>query len=225
VGLAAAGACAAAVDAVMKGPECNALCLVRPPGHHATPTQSMGFCLFNNIALAANHARTAHQLSRILIVDWDVHHGNGTQDVFVEDPEVAFFSIHRFGQGFYPGTGAAEETGKGKGAGRIFNAPVRFGTSRKDYLDRFGSVLEKAADLVKPELVLVSAGFDAHAKDPIGSLGLEVEDFVALTKQVLDVARTHANGRLVSCLEGGYNLEILPLAVQAHLEELLTASK
>ena len=225
VALAAAGACAAAVDAVMKGPERNALCLVRPPGHHATPTRSMGFCLFNNIALAANHARTAHQLSRILIVDWDVHHGNGTQDVFFEDPELVFFSIHRYGQGFYPGTGAASETGKGKGAGRIFNAPVRFGTSRRDYLARFDSVLEKAADLVKPELVLVSAGFDAHAKDPIGSLGLEVEDFVTLTKRVLDVARTHANGRLVSCLEGGYNLEILPLAVHAHLEELLTARK
>jgi acetoin utilization deacetylase AcuC-like enzyme len=223
VALAAAGACAAAVDAVVKGPDCNALCLVRPPGHHATPTRSMGFCLFNNIALAANHARTTHQLSRILIVDWDVHHGNGTQDLFFEDPEVAFFSIHRYGQGFYPGTGAANETGKGKGAGRIFNAPVRFGTSRKDYLAHFDSALEKAANLVKPELVLISAGFDAHAKDPIGSLGLEVEDFVALTKRVLDVARTHANGRLVSCLEGGYNLEILPLAVQAHLEELLTA--
>jgi acetoin utilization deacetylase AcuC-like enzyme len=225
VALAAAGACAAAVDAVMHGPQRNALCLVRPPGHHATPTRSMGFCLFNNIALAANHARAAHQLSRILIVDWDVHHGNGTQDVFFEDPEVAFFSIHRFGQGFYPGTGAANETGKGKGAGRIFNAPVRFGTSRKDYLAHFDSVLDKAANLVKPELVLISAGFDAHAKDPIGSLGLEVEDFVALTKRVLDVAKTHANGRLISCLEGGYNLDVLPVAVQAHLEELLAAGK
>jgi len=225
VALAAAGACVSAVDAVMKGPDCNALCLVRPPGHHATPTRSMGFCLFNNIALAANHARTAHQLSRILIVDWDVHHGNGTQDVFFEDPNVAFFSIHRFGQGFYPGTGAADETGKGKGAGRIFNAPVRFGTSRKDYLSRFADVLEKAANLAKPELVLISAGFDAHAKDPIGSLGLEVEDFVTLTKGVMDIAKTHANGRIVSCLEGGYNLDVLPLAVQAHLEELLTLSQ
>lgn len=223
VALAAAGACVAAVDAVMKGPQSNALCLVRPPGHHATPTRSMGFCLFNNIALAANHAKTEHRLSRILIVDWDVHHGNGTQDMFFEDPEVVFFSIHRYGQGFYPGTGAASETGKGKGAGRIFNEPVRFGTSRKDYLDRFKGALEKAAALAKPELVLLSAGFDAHAKDPIGSLSLEVEDFVEMSKLVLDVARTHAGGRVVSCLEGGYNLEILPLAVQAHLEELLVA--
>jgi acetoin utilization deacetylase AcuC-like enzyme len=224
VALAAAGACVAAVDAVMRGPQRSALCLVRPPGHHATPTHSMGFCLLNSIALAADHARAAHQLTRILIVDWDVHHGNGTQDVFFEDPEVAFLSIHRYGQGFYPGTGAATETGRGKGAGRVFNEPLRFGTPRHDYLTRFSNVLEKAATLVKPELVLVSAGFDAHVKDPIGGLGLEVEDFVELTKRVLGVARAHAGGRVVSGLEGGYNLEILPLAVQAHLEALLAAS-
>ena len=224
VALAAAGACVAAVDAVMRGPQRNALCLVRPPGHHATPTHSMGFCLLNSIALAADHARAAHQLSRILIVDWDVHHGNGTQDVFFEDPEVAFLSIHRYGQGFYPGTGAAAETGRGRGAGRVFNEPVRFDTPRHDYLARFSRVLEKAAALVKPELVLISAGFDAHVKDPIGGLGLEVEDFVELTERVLGVARAHAGSRVVSCLEGGYNLEVLPLAVQAHLEALLAAS-
>ncbi len=223
VGLAAAGACVAAVDAVLKGEkETNALCLVRPPGHHATPTRSMGFCLFNNIALAAQHAKEAHELTRLLIVDWDVHHGNGTQDCFYEDPSVTFFSIHRYGNGFYPGTGAADETGRGKGLGHILNVPVRFGTSRKDYHGGFTRALEKAADACKPELVLVSAGFDAHAKDPIGSLGLEVEDFVTLSKQVLDVAKAHAKGRLVSCLEGGYNLEVLAEAVQAHLEELLS---
>jgi acetoin utilization deacetylase AcuC-like enzyme len=221
VALGAAGACAAAVDAVIKGPERNALCLVRPPGHHATPTQSMGFCLFNNVALAVDRARRAHGVSRILIVDWDVHHGNGTQDFFWEDPEVVFFSIHRFGHGFYPGTGGQDETGHGKGAGRIFNAPVRFGTSRKEYVARFNNMLEKAADLVKPELVVISAGFDAHALDPIGSLGLEVEDFATLTRQVIEVSKVHAQGRLVSCLEGGYNLQVLPEAVQAHLEELV----
>jgi acetoin utilization deacetylase AcuC-like enzyme len=223
VGLAAAGACTAAVDAVVKGPERNALCLVRPPGHHATPTRSMGFCLFNNVALAARHARTAHGLNRVLIVDWDVHHGNGTQDIFYEDPEVVFFSIHRYGNGFYPGTGAASETGRGKGLGHIFNAPIRFGTSRKDYHAHFTRTLEKAAAQSKPELVLVSAGFDAHARDPIGSLGLEVEDFVTLTRQVLDVAKTHAAGRLVSCLEGGYHLAALAESVEAHLKELLTS--
>jgi len=219
--LTAAGTAVAAVDAVLQGPEKNALCLVRPPGHHATPTHSMGFCLFNNVALAARNAIDKHQLTRVLIVDWDVHHGNGTQDIFFEDPNAAFLSIHRFGNGFYPGSGAADETGKGRGAGRIFNAPVRFGTTRKDYFGHFDKVLEQAAARCKPELVIVSAGFDAHAKDPIGSLGLEVEDFITLTKQVLEVARTHAGGRLVSCLEGGYNLEMLAESVQAHLETLL----
>jgi acetoin utilization deacetylase AcuC-like enzyme len=221
VALSAAGACVAAVDAVIDGTGHNALCLVRPPGHHATPKRSMGFCLFNNIALAARHATTTHKLTRVLIVDWDVHHGNGTQDILYEAPDVVFFSIHRYGMGFYPGTGAKDETGQGKGLGHIMNAPVKFGTSRKDYHAHFTSTLEKAADKIKPELVLVSAGFDAHAKDPIGSLGLEVEDFVTLTKQALDVAKTHAKGRLVSCLEGGYNLDVLAESVQAHLQELL----
>jgi acetoin utilization deacetylase AcuC-like enzyme len=225
VALSAAGACCAAVDAVLKGTDHTALSLVRPPGHHATPTRSMGFCLFNNVALAAHHARTAHGLTRVLIVDWDVHHGNGTQDIFYENPEVLFFSIHRYGMGFYPGTGSAEETGKGKGEGYTLNAPIRAGTRLKDYHDAFDRALEKAAKKIKPELVLVSAGFDAHVKDPIGTLGagsgLEKEDFALLTGKVLDVAKTHAKGRLVSCLEGGYNLEALAEGVEAHLSQLL----
>jgi acetoin utilization deacetylase AcuC-like enzyme len=221
VALAAAGACVAAVDAVLTGKAHQALCLVRPPGHHATPTRSMGFCLFNNIALAARHATRTHQLTRVLIVDWDVHHGNGTQDIFYEAPDVAFLSIHRYGSGFYPGTGAANETGRGRGLGHTRNVPVKFGTSRRDYHAAFTSALAKAADRFKPELVLVSAGFDAHAKDPIGSLGLEVEDFATLTQEVFGVAKAHAKGRLVSCLEGGYHLEMLAESMQAHLEELL----
>jgi acetoin utilization deacetylase AcuC-like enzyme len=221
VALAAAGACVAATDAMLSGKDKVALCLVRPPGHHATPTQSMGFCLFNNIALAARQALTAHHLSRVLIVDWDVHHGNGTQDVFYEDPRVMFFSIHRFGSGFYPGTGAADETGRGAGIGYTLNAPVRYGTSQREYHSIFRSALEKAADKIKPELVLISAGFDAHARDPIGSLGLETEDFKTLTREVLDVAKTHAQGRVVSCLEGGYDLQALAESVQVHLQELL----
>jgi acetoin utilization deacetylase AcuC-like enzyme len=221
VGLAAAGACVAAVDEVLAGAEKTALCLVRPPGHHATPSRSMGFCLFNNIALAANHARSKYQVDRILIIDWDVHHGNGTQDVFYEVPDVYFLSIHRFGMGFYPGTGAAGETGAGKGLGSTRNVPVSLGTSRKEYHAAFRAALEKAADAIKPQLVLISAGFDAHAQDPIGSLGLEVEDFGTLTREVLDVAKTHAKGRVVSCLEGGYNRDRLAEAVQLHLEELL----
>ena len=192
VALAAAGACVAAVDGVVQGTDKNALCLVRPPGHHATGKQSMGFCLFNNIALAAHHAKTAHALTRILIVDWDVHHGNGTQDIYYEDPAVMFFSIHRYGNGFYPGTGAASETGRGKALGHTINAPIRYGVSRMDYHDHFSSALEKAAEKIKPDLVLISAGFDAHAKDPVGSLGLDVEDFVILTQKVLQIANTHA---------------------------------
>src|SRR5207237_489847 len=194
VALAAAGACVAGVDAVIRGPDRTALCLVRPPGHHATPTHSMGFCLFNTIALAADHARTAHGLTRILVVDWDVHHGNGTQDIFFADPGVLFFSIHRYGHGFYPGTGAAEETGTGPGLGYTINMPVHYGTSRGDYHAAFLSALEKAADTIRPEIVLLSAGFDAHRRDPIGSLGLEAEDFIELTRLVRQVAETPAGG-------------------------------
>jgi acetoin utilization deacetylase AcuC-like enzyme len=223
VALAAAGACVAAVDAVLNGADRNALCLVRPPGHHATQNRSMGFCLFNNIALAVHHALTARKLNRVLIVDWDVHHGNGTQDIFYEEPRVFFFSIHRYGNGFYPGTGAADETGRDKGLGHTLNAPIRFGTSRKDYHSRFTHALEKAADAIKPELVLVSAGFDAHRLDPVGSLGLDTEDFPTLTKQVAEIAKTHAHGRLVSCLEGGYQLAALADSARLHLEGLLDA--
>ena len=217
----AAGACAAAVDALLRGDDTTALCLVRPPGHHATPTRSMGFCLFNNVALAAAHARAVHGLDRILIIDWDVHHGNGTQDVFYADPAVYFLSIHRYGYGFYPGTGAADETGTGPGLGTTVNVPVRYGTSRRDFHDLFRRALKAAADAIKPQLVLVSAGFDAHRLDPIGSLGLEAEDFAELTRSVREVARTHAGGRLVSCLEGGYHLDALAEAVETHLRALL----
>jgi acetoin utilization deacetylase AcuC-like enzyme len=219
VALAAAGACVDAVDAVLTGKEKTALCLVRPPGHHATPSRSMGFCLFNNIALAAHHAKTAHKLTRILLVDWDVHHGNGTQDLFYEDPQVFFFDIHRFP--FYPGTGDKDETGSGRGLGYTLNVPIAFGTPRKSYVDMFTKALHQAADKIKPELILISAGFDAHAQDPIGSLGLEVEDFATLTTLVLEVARTHANGRLVSCLEGGYHVDRLAESVETHLRRLL----
>jgi acetoin utilization deacetylase AcuC-like enzyme len=222
VALAAAGTAAEAVDAVLAGQDRNALCLVRPPGHHATPTRAMGFCLFNNVAVAAHRALNSHQLNRVLIVDWDVHHGNGTQDVFYEDPRVMFFSIHRYGMGFYPGTGAADETGAGPGLGCTLNAPVSYGISRKDYLSKFEGLLAKAASAIRPELIFLSAGFDAHVLDPVGGLCLEVEDFAQLTKMVLDIARLHSGGRLVSCLEGGYNPKVLAEAVQAHLEQLLT---
>ncbi len=216
----AAGTSLAAVDAVMKGPEKSALCLIRPPGHHALAHDAMGFCLFNNIALAADHAVKQHKLERVLVIDWDVHHGNGTQDIFYERDDVWFLSAHR--SPFYPGTGKKEETGSGKGLGTKFNLPVAFGTSRKDYLTQFESLLTDAATKCKPELILISAGFDAHAEDPIGSLGLQTEDFETLTKLVRQVALTHCKGRLVSCLEGGYNTQRLAESVACHLQTLLS---
>jgi acetoin utilization deacetylase AcuC-like enzyme len=215
----AVGSGLAAVDAVLNGAVRNALCLVRPPGHHALPASAMGFCLFNNVALAAEHALRVHDLDRVLIVDWDVHHGNGTQDVFYDREDVCFFSAHRFP--FYPGTGTAEETGHGRGLGATFNLPVAFGTTRKEYLSRFARMLHDAAQRCRPQLVLVSAGFDAHHADPIGSLGLESEDFATLTQLVRDVAREHCQGRLVSLLEGGYNVQALAECVAVHLQELL----
>jgi acetoin utilization deacetylase AcuC-like enzyme len=221
VGKLAAGACVAAVDAVLDGRDRNAFCIVRPPGHHATPTQSMGFCLFNSIALAANHA-LKRGLNRVLIIDWDVHHGNGTQDIFYRDERVMFLSAHRYGFGFYPGTGAADETGAGPGLGWNKNAPLRYGISRREYLDTFRLAVESCAAQSRPDLILISAGFDAHRLDPVGSLSLEVEDFAELSQTVLDVADVHTQGRVVSCLEGGYNVEMLAKSVAVHLESLLS---
>lgn len=215
----AAGAVIDAVKHVVEGPDHLALCLVRPPGHHALRDSAMGFCLFNNIAIGARAAVREHQLDRVLVIDWDVHHGNGTQNTFWEDGQVAFLSIHRWP--FYPGTGRADETGSGRGLGSIVNLPIEFGTPRKTYLDRFTAALEKLAAKIKPQLVLVSAGFDSHRDDPIGSLELETEDFKPLTQAVLDVAAAHAGGRLVSVLEGGYNPGILAGCVELHLRTML----
>ena len=216
----AAGTSLAAVDAVMQGPDKQALCLVRPPGHHALVHEAMGFCLFNNIALAADHAVKRHHLERVLVIDWDVHHGNGTQDIFYDREDVWFLSAHR--SPFYPGTGAKDETGTGKGLGTKFNLPVAFGTSRKEYLAKFESILNDAASKCRPQMVLVSAGFDAHAQDPIGSLGLETEDFETLTKLAMQVAKSYSAGRLVSCLEGGYHVDRLAESVACHLKTLLS---
>lgn len=215
----AAGAAVAAVDAVLKGTDQSALCLVRPPGHHALQREPMGFCLFNNVAIAAKHARLHHQLSRVLIVDWDVHHGNGTQDAFYSDGQVYFFSSHR--APFYPGTGAENETGTGDGLGTTFNLPLPYRIRRNDFLTRFATMLKDAAEKCKPELVLISAGFDAHQEDPVGSLSLETEDFIKLTELVQQVANNYCKGKLVSLLEGGYNPTRLAESVAVHLEQLL----
>ncbi len=223
VAILAAGAAVDAVSKVVSGEDSTALCLVRPPGHHAVPDAPMGFCLLGNAAIAARTAVQRLGLDRVLVVDWDVHHGNGTQDVFYEDEQVGFFSAHRFP--FYPGTGRKSETGRGSGLGTTFNLPLKFGISRLDYLSAFEKTLTLAADLIKPDLIIVSAGFDAHAEDPVGSLGLETEDFSRLTELVLQVADTHCGGRLVSILEGGYNIDRLADCVVVHLETLLNHQK
>lgn len=215
----AAGAACDAVDRVLAGETKTALCLVRPPGHHALADRAMGFCLFNNIAIAACVARDEYELNRVLIVDWDVHHGNGTQDTFYADGRVGFFSSHRWP--FYPGTGDADETGTAAGLGATCNLPIAFGTQRDKYRHRFASELENFAARIRPELVLVSAGFDSHRADPVGSLGLESEDFAKLTTIVQSIAAAHAGGRIVSILEGGYNPPVLAECVETHLRGLM----
>lgn len=219
VALKAAGSAISAVDDVLSGTHSQAVCLTRPPGHHALMSAAMGFCLFNNAAVAAKHAEEAHGLSRILIIDWDVHHGNGTQAIFFDSPNEYFFSAHR--SPFYPGTGARYETGRGDGLGTIFNLPLPFGIERKEYRESFHTVLEQAVVKCQPELIIISAGFDAHHLDPVGSLGLQSEDFIELTQLVMDAAGQYCNGKIVSLLEGGYNVKALAESVECHLETLL----
>jgi acetoin utilization deacetylase AcuC-like enzyme len=206
------------VDDLFKGGSTNVLSLIRPPGHHATADQSMGFCLFNNIAVAARYAQTKYDLHSLLIIDWDVHHGNGTQDIFYADPTVGFLSIHRFP--FYPGSGHADERGVGPGLGTTFNIPIAYGTSRQEYFERFFRGVEQAAATMRPELILISAGFDAHECDPVGDLGLKTEDYGVMTDFVMDVARTYCGGRLLSSLEGGYDLKALCDSVAVHAAHL-----
>ena len=219
VALRAAGAAVDAVQRVLREEDRRALCLVRPPGHHALSQKVMGFCLFNNVAVAARVANDEFDVDRVMIVDWDVHHGNGTQAIFWKDEQIAFFSIHRWP--FYPGTGTADETGSGAGLGTTMNLPTEFGVSRDKYYKSFSTHLQRFAERLKPQLVLVSAGFDSHREDPIGSLGLETEDFARLTRTVLDIADSYSQGRLVSILEGGYNTKVLAECVGLHLRELL----
>jgi acetoin utilization deacetylase AcuC-like enzyme len=219
--LASAGAAISASDAVMKGEVKNAFSLGRPPGHHALPSCGMGFCLFNNVAIAAAHLKAAYSIERIAIIDWDVHHGNGTQEAFYEDPGVLYISFHLFP--FYPGTGKPEEIGRGRGAGFTVNVPFGWRTARQEYLSKFQQTLQEKVPPFKPEFILISAGFDAHRADPLAALLLEVEDFGRMSEVVLEMAARFASGRLVSVLEGGYHLQFLPLSVEAHLRALSSA--
>ncbi|MCP9440328.1 MAG: histone deacetylase [Nitrospira sp.] len=217
----AAGGALAAVDAIMTKQVNHAFCAVRPPGHHAEAGRAMGFCLFNNVAIAARYIQRRYGLTRVLIVDWDVHHGNGTQHSFEEDPSVLFFSTHQYPH--YPGTGRETEKGKGAGEGFTINVPMEAGEGDDEYRTVFRKVLVPAADDFKPEFVIISAGFDAHRDDPLASMTLTEAGYADLTTIVAEIAKRHAQGRVLSSLEGGYNLRALAASVEAHLVSLLAA--
>ena len=205
----------------MRGDVEHAFCAVRPPGHHAETAKAMGFCLFNNVAIAARYVQKKYGLNRVLIVDWDVHHGNGTQHSFEQDPSILFFSTHQYPH--YPGTGRATERGTGAGEGFTINVPMEAGDGDDEYHAIFLNVLLPAAEAFKPEFVIISAGFDAHRDDPLASMGLTEAGYSDLTGLVVGIAKRHAQGRLLSALEGGYNLTALGASVDAHLKVLLAA--
>jgi acetoin utilization deacetylase AcuC-like enzyme len=218
VALLAVGSSLAAIDAVASGILQNAFCAVRPPGHHATKKQPMGFCLFNNTAIAARYAQEHHGIGRIAIIDWDVHHGNGTQEIFYDDPSVLFISLHQYP--FFPGTGSRAERGEGKGEGFTLNLPMRAGTEEPEYVEAFQKEILPMLDMFRPELILISAGFDAHREDPLGNINLSEESFKKMTLMTMESADKHCHGKIVSILEGGYNLSSLSKSVEVHLKAL-----
>ena len=213
--LRAVGAATAGVDAVFRGEADNVFCALRPPGHHAESRRAMGFCFFNQAAIAAHYARDRYDAERVAVVDFDVHHGNGTQDIFWFDPDLFYGSTHQMP--LYPGTGSVQETG----AGNIFNAPLRAGDGSEQFREAMNSVILPALDVVAPDLVIISAGFDAHHRDPLGSLQLAEEDFAWITLKLMEAAEIHCGGRIVSVLEGGYDLQGLGASAGIHVQALM----
>ena len=216
--LLAAGGVLTAVEAVMDGAADNAFAIVRPPGHHALATRAMGFCLFNNVAIAARYLIRERGLKRVLVIDWDVHHGNGIQDIFYESPEVLYFSTHQYP--FYPGTGTLDEIGYGSGAGYTVNAPMPATFGDNEYLRVFDELLAPVARQFRPEFILVSSGFDAHFRDPLGGMRVTEAGFSALARRVKRMAAECCAGRMVAALEGGYDLEALADSGRSVIEEL-----
>ena len=204
------GAGIAAADDLMKKNE-RVFCAIRPPGHHAETTKAMGFCFVNNIAVTAKYLQNKYKVNKIAIIDFDVHHGNGTQEIFYNDKTVLYASSHEFP--LFPGTGSEQETG----VGNIFNAPLKNGMEGKEFLKIFDQKILRPIDKFKPEIILISAGFDAHKRDPLANINLESEDFYQITKQIVDLSRIHSKGRIISFLEGGYDLLALSESIKHHL--------
>ncbi len=218
VALLAVGGVLLGVDQVISGELSSAFCALRPPGHHAETQTAMGFCLFNNVAVGARYAQKKYGLERVAILDWDVHHGNGTQEIFYDDPTVLYLSLHQYP--YYPGTGAANETGTGLGEGYTVNCPMPAGSGWKEYEAAFRSTILPALHRFQPQLLMISAGFDAHRDDPLAHIQLTDDSFAEMTKMMMEIASAYCNGKIVSVLEGGYHLEALARSVERHLQEL-----
>ncbi len=219
VALLAVGGVLAGVDAVISNKVENAFCAVRPPGHHAEYERAMGFCIFNNTAVATRYIQKKHNLKKVLIVDWDAHHGNGTQNAFYQDPTVYYFSVHQFPH--YPGTGKEDEIGEKEGTGFTLNMPMAAGSGDLEYREAFENILYPAAKQFSPDFILISAGFDGHKDDPLSNLNLTAEGYQSLTRTIMNLAKECCQGKLVSILEGGYNIKAFSESVEAHLTALM----